>query len=244
LIGGIDIGMAAAMISHIRASVQKAALVLLFLTAVTTPAWSQDDSGLPQGFAKQGGYVGFTGVPNFTFDGVTFDGETLYKEIDGEELAILPKLDKRNMMRFLLGYRYRQASLEVSYERVRHHGSFVDFPVDTTFQAINVDGRLFFLTRSRIQPHLLVGGAYPWLNVKDGSYLEPNVGDASWNGYGVNTEAGVTVYPHPRVGLSVGYSYRMLWFDRMKGVSDKLFYLRPRFKETSGSMVFSGMLTF
>jgi hypothetical protein len=164
--------------------------------------------------------------------------------VDGEELALLPRLDKQPMMRLLLGYRYRQASFEISYERVRHHGTFVDFPVETTFQAVNANGRMFFLTGSRFQPHVLVGGSYPWLNVKEGSFLDPNVGDARWNGYGLNTEVGVTVYPHPRVGISAGYAYRMLWFDRMTGVSDTLFYLRPRFRETSGGIVFAGLITF
>jgi hypothetical protein len=35
-----------------------------------------------------------------------------------------------------------------------------------------------------------------------------------------------------------------MWFDRMTGVSDTLFYLRPRFRETSGSMVLSGLVIF
>jgi hypothetical protein len=89
-----------------------------------------------------------------------------------------------------------------------------------------------------------VGGAIPWLNIKDGSFLDPVVGDARFRGYGVNTEAGVTVYPTPRVGVSVGYAYRVMWFDRASGASDRLFDLRPRFRETSGSVVLSGLFTF
>ena len=95
-----------------------------------------------------------------------------------------------------------------------------------------------------MQPHVLVGGSIPWLRIKDGSFLDPVVGDARFRGYGVNTEAGVTVYPHPKVGVSVGYSYRVMWFDRASGASDKLFYLRPRFRETSGGMAMSGFFTF
>ena len=192
------------------------------------------------GAVKEGGFVGVTFVPRFTFDGVTFDGESAYKEIDGEELMFLPRVDQRKMFRGILGYRYRQAALEVSYERTSHTGTFVGFPMDATFQAINVDGRFFIAPRSRVQPYALIGGSLPWLNIKDGSFLDPDVGDARFKGYGVNTEAGVVIYPHPQVGISVGYSYRALWFDRVKGVSDTLFELRPRFKETSGSVVFTG----
>ena len=42
----------------------------------------------------------------------------------------------------------------------------------------------------------------------------------------------------------MGYAYRMMWFDRMTGVSDRLFYLRPRFRETSGKVIVTGLFTF
>jgi hypothetical protein len=183
-------------------------------------------------------------VPDFTLDGVTFDGETLYKEVGGEELIILPRLDTKQMIRGILGYRGRQAALEISYDRTRHDGTFMDLPVEATFQAVNVDGRFFFLTGGRFQPHVLVGGMFPWLTVKDGSFLNSDVGDARFRGYGVNSEAGVTLYPHPRLGLSVGYGYRVMWFDRATGVSDTFGELRPRFRETSGSVVITGLVTF
>jgi hypothetical protein len=235
------------MIPYKPQRVPKVASLVLLLVSFAAPAWSQVEeveSPFPKGFAKEGGYVGFSALPNFTFDGVTFDGQTAYKEIDGEELAILPRLDSRRMFRGAVGVRGRTAALEFSYERTHHNGSFADFPVDTTFQAINIDGRFFFLTKGRVQPHALVGASIPWLDIKDGSYLEPDLGDARWRGYGLNTEAGVTVYPHPRLGVSLGYSYRVMWFDRMTGVSETLFYLRPRFRETSGSFVLTGLVAF
>ena len=40
------------------------------------------------------------------------------------------------------------------------------------FQQFNVDGRFFFLTRARIQPYILVGAGFPWLTIKDSSFLE------------------------------------------------------------------------
>ncbi len=219
--------------------------VLIALMGVATPAWSQEfEPMFPTGFAKEGGYIGMSGIPNFTLDGVTFDGETWYKEVGGEEIFILPKLNTRHMFRGLVGFRGRQAGLEISYDRTRHSGTFQDIPAEAVFQAVNVDGKYFFLPEQRIQPHIVVGGAFPWLTIKDGSYLEPTLGDARYRGYGLNTEAGVTVYPHQRVGVSVGYAYRVMWFDRASGASDRLGELRPRFRETSGSMVFAGHLTF
>jgi hypothetical protein len=147
-------------------------------------------------------------------------------------------------VRFVLGYRARQASIEVSYDRTSHTGTFLDLGGKATFQALNVDGRYFFATRSRVQPYMLAGGTMPWFTVKDGSFLEPATGDAKFQGYGVNTEAGVAVYPHHQLGISVGYNYRVLWFDRATGVSDTLFDLRPRFRETSGSIIISTHVIF
>jgi opacity protein-like surface antigen len=215
------------------------AMALLGLCSV--PAAAQDQR---PGAAKIGGFVGVAVMPSFTFDGETFDGQTVYKQVDGEELFFLPKLDKQPLIRGILGYRGRQASLEISYDRTQHDGTFVDVPLDATYQAINLDGRYFFATTSRVQPHVLVGASFPWLTIKEGSFLDPDTGDVRLRGYGLNTEAGVTVFPTPQLGIGVGYSYRVLWFDRGTGVSDTLFELRPRFRETAGSVVITGTFVF
>lgn len=60
--------------------------------------------------------------------------------------------------------------------------------------------------------------------IKDGSFLlddpEAGFGDGRFKGYAVNTEVGVTVYPHPQVGIVLGYGYRPIWFNRATGVTD------------------------
>ena len=221
--------------------VVKALLTFICLLASSQTAWSQAVQG---GYAREGGFAGVTFVPGFTFDGVTFDGQTGYKEVDGEEIMLLPKIDKQPLIRAILGYRGRMASIEVSYERTQHDGQFMGVPLGATFQAVNVDGRFFFLTERAIQPHVLVGGAFPWFRVDEGSFLGEEVGDARFRGYGINTEAGVTVFPVRQFGVGVGYSYRVVWFDRATGVSDKLGHLRPRFRETSGNVVVTGTYIF
>ena len=64
------------------------ALIVTF----STPALSQEER---HGYAKEGGYVGVTGLLGFTFDGETFDGETAYIEVDGDEMMILPGWRRR-----------------------------------------------------------------------------------------------------------------------------------------------------
>ena len=211
------------------------------MASVAAPALCQEER---HGFAKEGGYVGVSGLLGFTLDGNVFDGESAYLEVDGEEVMILPKLEKKNLIRAILGHRWEKGAFEVSYDRTKHDGVFHGESGEATFQAVNLDGRFFMATQGPVQPHVLVGASIPWLRIKDGSFLDPVVGDARFRGYGVNTEAGVTVFPHPKVGVSVGYSYRVMWFDRASGATDRLFELRPRFRETSGSVAMSGFFTF
>src|SRR4029078_8806434 len=84
-----------AMTSNMAARLVSAFGGSLILLSVAAPALSQERSG----FAKEGAYVGVSTQPAFTLDGVTFDGQTIYKEIDGEEIMILPKLDRKAMIR-------------------------------------------------------------------------------------------------------------------------------------------------
>ena len=221
------------------------AFLALAIVCVPAVAWSQEH----QGFAKIGGYAGGTFVPAFTLDGETFDGFTVYQEIDGDEIAILPKLDKQRMFRGVIGHRYERAALEFSYERTNHNGVFAEEGTGkATFQQFNVDTRVFFLTHRRVQPYILAGGGFSRLTIKDGSFLLDNLdagaGDGRFKGYAVNTEVGVTVYPHPNVGIVLGYGYRPIWFDRATGVTDTSYELRPRFRESSRGVVFTTLYTF
>src|SRR5687768_4817628 len=90
-----------------------------FVLALAARAAAQEQYGR---FAKQGDFAAVTFMPAFTFDGEFFDGMTGYKEVGGEELVFLPKLDKQPMIRGALGFRGRIASLELSYERTQHDG--------------------------------------------------------------------------------------------------------------------------
>ncbi len=196
------------------------------------------------GFAKNGVYVGVSTVPDFTLDGITFDGSSLYKEIGGEEFMILPRLEPKSTIRAVGGFRLTRGSFEVGYERTTHVGTFLGGSGEAEFRALNFDERIYALTRGRVQPYGLVGFSLPWLTVKDGGFIDDQVGDATFKGFGVNTEAGATVFVHPRVGVSAGYRYRVMWFDSAKGVTHTTYELRPRFRETAGNLSISAFVTF
>ncbi len=215
--------------------------LVVFLLALAAPAWSQERSTV----AKEGVYIGLSGAPGFTLDGLTFDGATAYQKLDGEEIVILPRLDRKTMLRGFVGVRTRRGSFEVGYDQTRHVGTFLGVSgVEATFHSVNFDERIFLVTRQRIQPYVLLGGSIPWLTVKDGSFLDPDLGNANFKGYGVNTEAGVTVFATPRIGISAGYCYRSMWFTTASGVARTTYDLRPRFRETSGGVVIAGLFAF
>jgi hypothetical protein len=229
------------MTSFMPARLVKLLGLPLVMLAVAAPAWSQEGSG----FAKEGVFAGVSALPGFTLDGLTFDGSTYYQKVGGEEILILPRLNRKNMVRGIVGFRSKRGSFEVSYDQTKHVGTFFDVPgEEATFHSINGDERIFFLTRQRIQPYVLLGGSIPWVTIKDGSFLDPDLGDGSFRGFGVNTEAGVTVFASPRFGISAGYRYRAMWFDTASGVSKTTYKLRPRFRETSGSGVITAHFSF
>lgn len=196
------------------------------------------------GYASNGVYVGVASVPNFTLDGVTFDGSTYYREIGGDEIMILPRLDSRSTLRGVAGYRTTRGSFEVSYERTNHDGTFLGATGKAVFHSLNFDERIYVLTHGRVQPYGLLGFSIPSLTIKDGSATTDRIGDAHWHGFGVNIEPGVAFYPHPHVGVSAGYRYRVMWFDTAVGVTDTTYQLRPRFRETAGSLSLAAFVTF
>jgi hypothetical protein len=74
--------------------------VSLFLfVLLAAPAWSQERST----FAKEGGYAGISGLLDFTLDGLTFDGASVYQKENGEEILILPRLEGKSMLRAIVG---------------------------------------------------------------------------------------------------------------------------------------------
>jgi hypothetical protein len=213
----------------------------LLCLAVAATAHGQ---GRPPGYAREGTYVGIAPQVDATLDGVSFDGLTVYRRVGGTELAILPKLDRRTMMRAIVGFRSRPLAIEFSFERARHGGRFENVPVESVLTAFNVDGRFFFLTDRRVQPHAVIGISVPMLRVEDGSVDDPLVGDARWRGTGLNTEFGVTVFASDRFGVSVGYVYRPMWFTTVRGVRDEPLELLPEFRETSTNPTIMAFWTF
>src|SRR4051812_22911187 len=108
-------------------------ITALYVLALAPVAWSQEAPG----FAKNGPYVGATAVPDFTLDGVTFDGSSYYQKVGGEEILILPRLQPKSTVRGIFGFRSTRGAFEVGYEQTTHVGTFVDLSGEATFHALN-----------------------------------------------------------------------------------------------------------
>ena len=130
-----------------------AAVVALSLLSFASAAHAQETPG----FAKNGLYVGATGVPEFAFDGVTFNGSSIYKQINGDEILLLPSLESKSTVRGIVGYRLTRGSFEVGYERMKQTATFMGLTGEATFQTFNFDERIYVFTRKRIQPYGLAG---------------------------------------------------------------------------------------
>jgi hypothetical protein len=52
------------------------------------------------------------------------------------------------------------------------------------------------------------------------------------------------VFPIPRVGITAGYRYRVMWFDTASGVTNTSYDLHPKFRETAGNVSISAFVTF
>src|SRR5215471_21678470 len=105
------------------------------------------------GFAKNGLFVGATGVPQFSFDGKTFNGSSIYREIGGDEILLLPSLESKSTVRGIVGYRLTRGSFEVGYERMKQTATFLGLTGEATFQTFNFDERIYVFTRKRLQPY-------------------------------------------------------------------------------------------
>jgi hypothetical protein len=168
--------------------------------------------------AKEGVYVGFRYSNNDHRAGGDFDG--LHFVRFAEEVLAVPQLGSAGGPAFLVGYRMAGGAIEVAYLRSTHPGVWSGLSGTGRYQALDVDGKYHLFANKRIQPYLLGGLGFSWLRVLDGVFPLSSgggTGDGTLTGVGFNGGAGVAVYPHPRVSVSGGASYRLDVYTRAKG---------------------------
>lgn len=153
-----------------------------------------------------------------TLDG-DFDGNAVLANFEGA-LAV-PDVDPDIGFAIGIGYRGESYSFEFSFQRVEHDSNFLGFPLDTSSNSVNFNFKWHFLTHYRVQPHLLIGAAFPFVIVEDGSVsADGEVDDASLVGLGANLGGGVSYYVTRRMAVVVEGGYRLAVYTLGFGAGD------------------------
>lgn len=168
-------------------------------------------------FAKEGLYVGIRYADNSPRGGGDFDG--LHFVAYAEELIAVPQLDRGAGPAVLIGYRMTSGAIELAYLRSTHSSVWAGLLATVHSHTLDIDGKYHFLWSGRVQPYVVGGFGFSWLRMDDGVIpfsTRGGSGDGTLAGVGLNGGAGMVVYPHPRVALSGGATYRFDVYTRAK----------------------------
>ena len=185
-------------------------LIIVFTFFTRSPKISAEDSFFP----KKGFYIGLN-LPYNSIEG-DFDGDGDVLVGLGEAIFI-PDIESNWGSGVLMGIKFNQTALEVSYLKSTHDASFLDVKTRAVYQMVNIDYKIFS-TGKRWQPYFLVGFCIPWLKVKDFRYTpygESEITDAGFSdGFGFNIGLGHACYFTPRVSLNTETVYRMIKYGK------------------------------
>jgi hypothetical protein len=179
------------------------------------PSFDEEFAAYP----KTGVYVGAGLWQIQPHRGGDFDG--LHSLTDNRGLLIVvPSLADTRSLDLIVGGRFDSSAVEMRYAHQRHDGEWLGLPGEATYHEIDIDGRQYFGASARVQPFVSGGTVFQWLNVKEGSVSVTlgQVGDATLTGVSFQGGGGVTGYPHPRLGITGGLTYRFEIFTRARGV--------------------------
>jgi hypothetical protein len=202
-----------------RLSTFGAASILMMWLTPTSPAQAQT------GFAKTGAYIGFLASPGATFEGTSFDGDHfLY---DTEQIVLIPRVSSGDGLGLVFGGRSDTSGGEVTYVQAEHRASFAGLRGVAKSRIVTIDGKRFFISKKRVQPYITGGTVIPWLTVEKGAASMTEETDATFVGVGFHGGGGVTGYLHRRIAISAGYTYRFVFFPRVKGTTGSFVDIDP-----------------
>jgi opacity protein-like surface antigen len=157
-------------------------------------------------------------APYNTFAG-HFDGTYFYNT--GEEIFLVPKMDKAFGYGITAGKRRGGLDWELYYMHSAHDYSFELIRDQATFDAIGANSRFYFGNRGVIRPYGNMGMDFCWVKAKNASttvYAPFRTGDAKFSGLGLLGGLGIALMPVRAVTLYVGADLRWDLFGHGKGV--------------------------
>ncbi len=169
------------------------------------------------GWAKQGVYIGGNVVQNSEI-GHDFDGDTVLVDEDGNAI-VLPDLGSDQGFGVRLGYRFQKRALELGLERLYIDGEFLGFGVDTEVTYLNLHFKEYFLTKTPIQPFLLLGASSIWAELEDAAVNAAGTAlrNADLVGHSGNVGGGIAVLPLPSIHLEASAIYHLSTITQASG---------------------------
>lgn len=110
------------------------------------------------------------------------------------------------------GRRTKTGLWEVVYLQASKNSAWLERELGTSLSLLEIRGRTWAFPRSPVRPFLFLGFGFPRLRVTDGARLGGAVENVSFYGGNIVAGAGVAADLGPRLLLSAGAGYRMLWF--------------------------------
>jgi hypothetical protein len=222
------------MISHKTTWVL--AVFLLLVGALTVRASEEDDlnGGKVDDYVKNRVYIGILGTSSVLDQWNSFNGVHYLSNgtpsSGNPVIDWIPSITRQFGWGCLLGYREGPWAAELSFCRSDHTATFIDstpvtYTTPASLQSINFDLKRYFLTKLPAQPYINLGISFPWLWVRQFSYLtDSNIPpaileteDETFSGIGLNLGAGLEFYFEKDFSLFAGAAQRWSEFDQVNG---------------------------
>jgi hypothetical protein len=215
-------------------------------TAIAAQVEAPAAGGVPKGpgfpIFKRGFYaVGYVAAGSVDGD---FDGSTVFTGVAPlDDSIFLDDIDFGVGFGVGIGYRFDDIGFEINWQRTYHDHSFgaTDYGSGVEMNTLNFDFRYYFMTDTPLQPFVLLGAAYPWLDIDNGSVdtTTLEVGEANFSGLGFNFGGGVNFYITPQIAITGTAGWRYVFFNEAKGVNDPRGSLDPDV-DGSGFFLYAG----
>jgi len=209
----------------------------LILNGFVSKVWSDDEVDSVTGakssdFIKTRLYIGGVGISSTIDQWGDFNGTNGFVHSSGvstnAELDLIPSITRQFGWGALAGYREGPWAAEISFWRSDHTASYISGGVTSTtpasLQAINIDFKRYLFTQLPTQPFISVGLSFPWLWVRNFSYiLDPSqttilqTNDETISGLGFNLGAGLEIYLDNDFSLIGGAYQRWTGFNQING---------------------------
>jgi opacity protein-like surface antigen len=194
------------------------------VTAMASCAATSNRSATAAGSAaREGWFVSALGVAT-TLEDDDFDGQSAVRFVGGSEATIMPEEEAGTGFGAAIGWRGERNSVQFTYTSTEHESESLITSGDDELRTYSLDCKHHFLVEHGFQPFVLVGITVPRLIVDGGTFdqatLTTQLGDAKYQGLGLNLGLGAAWYITDRIALVGEGFYRWAYFDQATGVED------------------------